>query len=96
MDSKTLIDKLSVRSSTTPTEASRLLEAFTSVISEAASTYDSVNLPGFGSFEVRKRSERVAVHPATGKRLLIPPKVALVFRPSTILKRRVNERQEGA
>ncbi len=91
IDSKTLIDKLSVRSATTPAEAAKLLEAFTRVVADAASTYDSVALPGFGTFEVRKRAERVAVHPASGKRLLIPPKLALVFRPSSILKQKVNE-----
>ena len=91
MDSKTLMDKLSLRSASTPSEAARLLEAFTTVIAQAASTYDSVNLPACGAFEVRKRAERVAVHPATGKRLLIPPKLALVFRPSSILKQKVNK-----
>ncbi|MBD5226890.1 MAG: HU family DNA-binding protein [Bacteroidales bacterium] len=91
MDNKTLIDKLSVRSATTPAEAERLLDAFARVVADAASVYDSVALPAFGTFEVRKRAERVAVHPATGKRLLIPPKLALVFRPSSILKQKVNE-----
>lgn len=91
MDTKTLIDKLSVRSGTTPAEATRLLEAFTTVIAQAAAAYDTVSLPSFGSFEVRKRAERVAVHPASGKRLLIPPKLALIFRPSVILKQKVNK-----
>lgn len=91
MDSKTLIDKLAARSSTTPAEAKLLLETFSGIVADAASAYDSVALPGFGSFEVRKRAERVAVHPSSGKRLLIPPKLALVFRPSSILKQKVNE-----
>lgn len=91
MDTRTLLDKLAARSSTTQSEAGVLLEAFNRVIVDAASVYDAVALPGFGSFEVRKRAERVAVHPASGKRLLIPPKLALVFRPSSILKQKVNE-----
>ncbi len=91
MDSKTLIERLAARSATTTAESTRILEAFCQVVADSAAVYDSVALPGFGTFEVRKRSERVAVHPATGRRLLIPPKLALVFRPSSLLKQKVNE-----
>ena len=52
---------------------------------------DSVALPGFGAFEAKNVLNEVAVHPASGKRLLIPPKISLVFKPSAILKQKVNQ-----
>lgn len=68
-----------------------MIDAFRETVVDAAAGYDAVSLPGFGCFEVRKRAERVAVHPGSGKRLLIPPKLALIFRPSMSLKQKVNK-----
>ncbi|MDE5673785.1 MAG: HU family DNA-binding protein, partial [Muribaculaceae bacterium] len=54
---------------------------------------DSISVPSFGTFEPRKRLERVALHPASGKRLLVPPKIVLTFKPSVLLKQKTrNER----
>lgn len=47
---------------------------------------ESVVVNGFGTFEVRKRLERVIVNPASGQRMLVPPKLVLGFKPSTIIK----------
>lgn len=47
---------------------------------------ESVVVNGFGTFEVRKRLERVIVNPTSGQRMLVPPKLVLGFKPSTIIK----------
>ncbi|MDE6057969.1 MAG: HU family DNA-binding protein, partial [Muribaculaceae bacterium] len=54
---------------------------------------DSVTFPGFGSFEPRKRIERIAFHPSSGKRMLIPPKITMTFRPSSLLKQKVRNHE---
>ncbi len=89
MDNKTLIETLSSRLDTSRETVVALLEGLTSVMGECGMSLDIVNIPSFGSFEPRKRTERVALHPASGKRLLIPPKVTLAFRPSTSLKQKI-------
>ncbi|MDE6577306.1 MAG: HU family DNA-binding protein [Muribaculaceae bacterium] len=89
MDNKTLIDKLAKELNVTNETVSSLMEGLANVIGECASNLDSVSLTGFGSFEPKKRLERVAVHPASGKRLLVPPKIVLTFRPSTSLKQKI-------
>lgn len=89
MENKTLIDTLSSRLDTSRESVVSLMEGLTSVIGECGMSLDVVTVPSFGSFEPRKRLERVAVHPASGKRLLIPPKITLAFRPSTILKQKI-------
>lgn len=86
MDNKTLVDTLSRRLDTSVDTVGQLIEALTKMVGESASQLDSVTLPGFGTFEARKRMERVAVHPASGKRLLVPPKIVLGFKPSQQLK----------
>jgi nucleoid DNA-binding protein len=47
---------------------------------------DSVFVPSFGTFEPKKRNERVMIHPSSGRRMLVPPKVALSFKVSKVLK----------
>lgn len=47
---------------------------------------ESVVVNGFGTFEVRKRLERVIINPASGQRMLVPPKLVLGFKPSSIIK----------
>ena len=46
----------------------------------------NVALQGFGTFEVKKKLERVSVNPATQQRMLIPPKLVLTYKPSITLK----------
>ena len=48
-----------------------------------------VAIPNFGTFEVKKRMERVVVNPTTKKRQLVPPKLVLGFRPSDSVKEKL-------
>ena len=52
---------------------------------------ESVAVSGFGTFEVKKRLERVMVNPATGLRMLVPPKLVLNFKPATMIKVQVKK-----
>lgn len=48
-----------------------------------------VAIPNFGTFEVKKRMERVVVNPTTKKRQLVPPKLVLGFRPVAAVKEKL-------
>lgn len=50
---------------------------------------DSIQIPNFGTFEVKKKLERVMVSPTTGQRMLVPPKMVLGFKPNTSWKERI-------
>ena len=45
-----------------------------------------IAVQGFGSFEVKKKAERISVNPASKQRMLVPPKLVLSYRPSNTLK----------
>jgi integration host factor subunit alpha len=49
-----------------------------------------VKLSSFGSFVVRKKGQRVGRNPKTGKEVPISPRRVMVFKPSAILKQRIN------
>ena len=67
-------------------DVSKLLEAFAGVLRTRCGELDSVVVPGFGTFEPKKKNERVMVQPSTGRRMLVPPKVTLGFKVSNVLK----------
>lgn len=90
MDNKTLIDILAKKLNLTPEDVGELISSLCESLGECGANLDQVNVPGFGTFEPRKRNERVSVHPASGKRLLIPPKIVLNFKSTSSLKQRVN------
>lgn len=94
MDNKTFLETLSQRINARKEETSEMIGSLCQVLTEAALDGDTITFPGFGSFEPRKKMERIAMHPSTGKRILIPPKNTLTFRPSTLLKQKVRNHEQ--
>ena len=47
---------------------------------------NNIAIQGFGTFEVKKKLERISINPATQQRMLIPPKLVLTYKPSVTLK----------
>ena len=45
-----------------------------------------IAIQGFGSFEVKKKAERISINPASKQRMLVPPKLVLSYKPSNTLK----------
>ncbi|MDE6811872.1 MAG: HU family DNA-binding protein [Muribaculaceae bacterium] len=89
MDNKTLIDKIAGKTGLERGEAQRMVTAICEIIADSCVAMDAVVIPGFGQFEARKRKERLTIHPSTGERLLVPPKLILSFRPSGVLKSKI-------
>lgn len=89
MDSKTFVETLSKNLDISRETVVQLIDGLAEIVGESGAELDSIMLPSFGIFEPRKRMERVAVHPASGKRLLVPPKIVMSFRPSPLLKQRI-------
>ena len=86
MDNKKLIATVATNLGRTQEDVGKLLDAFVGALTASCSEMDSVHVPGFGTFEPKKRDERVMVHPSTGKRMLVPPKVTVGFKVSNVLK----------
>ncbi|MGE5506426.1 MAG: integration host factor subunit alpha [Actinomycetota bacterium] len=72
-------------------ESADLLEAVLSEISGALSRGEAVKISSFGSFSVRAKGQRVGRNPKTGEEVPILPRRVLVFRPSQLLKKRIND-----
>ena len=71
-------------------ESQELVELVLSEISVTLSRGENVKLSSFGSFGVRDKGRRIGRNPKTGEEVLITPRRVLIFRPSNIMKDRIN------
>ena len=71
-------------------ESQELVELVINVLSESLAEGEAVKLSSFGSFNIRQKGERVGRNPKTGQEVPITPRRVLVFRPSNIMKDRIN------
>jgi integration host factor subunit alpha len=72
-------------------ESADLVEAVLGEISSALTRGDMVKISSFGSFFVRQKGQRIGRNPKTGEEVPILPRRVLVFRPSHVLKNRINQ-----
>lgn len=72
------------------TESSELVEMVLAEIANTVVMGETVKLSSFGSFVVRFKGERVGRNPKTGVEVPITPRRVMVFKPSNILKARIN------
>ena len=73
-------------------ESAELLESVLSEMSTALARGETMKISSFGSFSVRQKGQRIGRNPKTGEEVPILPRKVLVFRPSQVLKSRINER----
>ncbi|MBO5133588.1 MAG: HU family DNA-binding protein [Bacteroidaceae bacterium] len=86
MNNKEFISKLAERLEINSKDAQKLTSTFTTELAENLNEGNALTIQGFGSFEVKKKLERIVVNPTTKQRMLVPPKLALSFKPSNLLK----------
>ncbi|HEM45665.1 MAG TPA: integration host factor subunit alpha [Alphaproteobacteria bacterium] len=77
-------------------ESAEMVEAILAEISAALKLGEMVKISSFGSFSVRQKGQRVGRNPKTGEEVPILPRRVLVFRPSHVLKNRINGATETA
>ncbi len=71
-------------------ESGQLVEAVLDMISDTLVEGNSVKLSSFGSFVLRDKNGRVGRNPKTGEEVPIDPRRVLVFKPSQVLKERID------
>lgn len=86
MNSKEFIDELSSRLGYSEEETSTLVSDLCSVVTDELAKGNSVVIQNFGTFGVEKKVEQVLINSSTQQRMLIPPKLAVGFKPSVQFK----------
>lgn len=91
MKHKDLIATLASRMNLSEQDIDQLLQAATEAFRTHLVDAQTVSIQGFGVFDVKRKEERLSVHPVTKDRTLIPPKQVVGFKQSNTLKVKVNE-----
>ena len=82
MNNKEFLSVLSRRTGIVTADAQKKILQLVDAMNTHFQEGDTVAVHDFGTFEVKKKMERIIVNPANGQRMLIPPKLVLYFKPS--------------
>lgn len=91
MNNKELIAGMSARLGKSPKDVQQMVSAFVTEMASHLSEDDSLAIQGFGTFEVKKKLERIVTNPNTKQKMLVPPRLALSFKPSLMLKDKIKK-----
>lgn len=89
MNKAKLVEQMAKASKLSKVSCKKALEAFIKSIGTTLKTGKSVVLTGFGTFTTMKRKSRVGINPATKKKMTIPAKRVVKFRPGKALREMV-------
>lgn len=71
-------------------ESAELVESVLGHVSDALVQGENVKISSFGTFSIRDKNQRIGRNPKTGEEVPIAPRRVLTFRPSHLMKERVD------
>lgn len=86
MNKNEFVAAIAEKSGLTKKDAEAALTAYTAVVTDVLKAGDSVQLIGFGTFEVRERAARQGRNPHTGETIEIAAAKVPAFKPGKALK----------
>lgn len=89
MNNKEFIAALAQRSGYSQADTQKMVNNLLNEMSDHFQEGSTLQVPNFGSFEIKKKLERVVVNPSTQQRMLVPPKLVLNFRPISAWKDKI-------
>ena len=81
MNNKEFIAQLAAKTGFTQADTQQMVQTVINEMKLHLEEGDTIQINGFGSFEIKKRMERIVVTPGTQQRMLVPPKLVLNFKP---------------
>ena len=80
MNNKVFISELAQRLGYNTRDTQKMVCQVIDAMTDTFVEGNSVGVQNFGSFEIKKKLERIMVSPTTGQRMLVPPKLVLGFK----------------
>ena len=91
MTKQNIVDTVSDDTGLTKVETEAVMNGVMTTIIEALATNNRVELRGFGTFGVKHRMPKKARNPGTGEPIYLPERFVPTFKPSKMMRLRVNE-----
>lgn len=92
MNNKEFLSALSIKTGYGTKEVNLMVRDAINLLTNELTEENTVGITGFGTFEVKKKLERILVNPSTKQRMLVPPKMVVSFKPNTGMKEKVNSK----
>lgn len=86
MNKTELINAVAEKENVSKKDAEKVINAVIASISSALAAGESVQLVGFGTFEVRNRAEKPGRNPRTGEAITVPAAKVPAFKAGKALK----------
>jgi len=87
-----IIEQLNLRIGISKEEAARLTELFLDIMKETFEKGENLKISEFGKFYLREKKARRGRNPQTGDDLMITPRKVLMFKPSPLLRKALNDK----
>ena len=71
-------------------DSAEVVDNLFEIIRERLEQGEDIKLPGFGNFLVREKNQRIGRNPKTGEAVTITARKVISFKPSQILRDKVN------
>lgn len=91
MNNKEFIAALAQKMGYTQTDTQRMVNTVIEAMGQHFEEGSAVQVTSFGTFEVKKRLERIVVNPASQQKMLVPPKLVLNFKPIAAIKEKLKK-----
>lgn len=86
-----LVTSIAEKTGLTKKDSEKALAAFVDTVTETLAKGDSIQLVGFGTFEVRERAAREGINPRTKEKIEIDATKVPAFKAGRALKDAVSE-----
>tara|TARA_B100000700_G_C14905604_1_gene789554 strand:+ start:708 stop:995 length:288 start_codon:yes stop_codon:yes gene_type:complete len=91
MTKQEIVDAVSNATGLTKVETETIMNGIMSTIIESLADNKKVELRGFGTFGIKHRMPKKARNPGTGDPIYLPERYVPTFKPSKLMRSRVNE-----
>ena len=92
MTKSEIVEAIHQRVGFTKKRSSEIVAMILDEMKEALERGEKVKISGFGNFEIRRKDPRKGRNPQTGDEIVISERQVLTFKPSQVLKDRLNRK----
>jgi integration host factor subunit alpha len=85
-----LVQKIYQTHNLTKAQATSIVETFLKISKDCLANGEDLLISGFGKFNIKDKNARRGRNPQTGKELILTARKVVTFKPSGILRDRVN------
>jgi integration host factor subunit alpha len=91
MTKSDIVERLHINTPFSSKESSELLETILTIMKTTLESGENLKISGFGNFVVKQKGDRRGRNPQTGEAITIESRRILTFKPSGILKDKINK-----